>query len=71
MVCTRCRRLGGPERLIAKDSAFPAYSPDGKWIAYIKGLPGSEGSGVFLTPAAGGPHRRLGTGLGLHWRPIW
>jgi eukaryotic-like serine/threonine-protein kinase len=34
--------LGGTERLIVKEGSNPSYSPDGQWIAYTTGYPGSR-----------------------------
>ena len=58
----------------------PAWSPDGRYIAFLRDLPGSK-AGVFLVPAIGGPERKLaeisvpdisvvGIGFGgLSWLP--
>jgi dipeptidyl aminopeptidase/acylaminoacyl peptidase len=53
----------------ARDSA-PAFSPDGRWLAYLSAVPGGEPQ-VHLLPTAGGAPRRLtdaplGTGA-----PVW
>src|SRR3954447_11204236 len=55
-----------------RDSA-PAFSPDGRWLAYLSAAPGGRPQ-VWLLPTAGGAPRRLtdhhlGAGLpsaGLH-----
>ena len=36
----------------------PAWSPDGRYIPFLRDLPGSK-AGVFLVPAIGGPERKL------------
>ncbi|MBM7808556.1 dipeptidyl aminopeptidase/acylaminoacyl peptidase [Geodermatophilus bullaregiensis] len=53
----------------ARDSA-PAFSPDGRWLAYLSAAPGDPPQ-VHLLPTAGGAPRRLtdaplGTGA-----PVW
>jgi len=62
---------GPPLRLTAGAAAdwAPAWSPDGKWIAFSR-LQGR--SGVYLIPALGGPERLLAEGVGaaaLAWSP--
>jgi Tol biopolymer transport system component len=48
-----------PPVLIAKSPwGFPAWSPDGRYIAYIAPA-SSRNAGVFLVPAVGGPVRKL------------
>ena len=39
----------------------PAWSPDGRWIAFLRGDPQSLDSEVRLIPPLGGPERRLGS----------
>jgi tricorn protease len=48
-----------PQRLTAHRarSAYPRFSPDGKWIAFSSARYGS--TDVFVMPAEGGPARRL------------
>ena len=56
----------------------PAWSPDGRFIAFLRGSPRNE-VGVFLVPALGGPKRRLAqilipfltmhVGTCLNWSP--
>ena len=56
----------------------PAWSPDGRFIAFLRGSPRTE-VGVFLVPALGGPKRRLAqilipfltmhVGTCLNWSP--
>jgi Tol biopolymer transport system component len=40
------------------DELWPAWSPDGRFIAFVRAL-SSGVSGVFLVPAIGGPERKL------------
>src|SRR5207302_6563854 len=64
--------LGGTERLIASNGISAAYSPDGKWLAYCTGFPGSrELFGLYLQPIAGGAPRKLETGLAAFNDAIW
>ncbi len=52
---------GDPLRLTtdpARDIS-PAWSPDGRWIAFVRFLPGAR-AGYFLIPALGGPERKVG-----------
>jgi len=51
---------GDPLRLTtdpARDMS-PAWSPDGRWIAFVRLLPGAR-AGYFLIPALGGPERKV------------
>ncbi|MGY1715418.1 prolyl oligopeptidase family serine peptidase [Geodermatophilus sp. SYSU D01106] len=53
----------------ARDSA-PAFSPDGRWLAYLSAEPGGRPQ-VHLLPTAGGAPRRLtGAPLGAG-APVW
>jgi Tol biopolymer transport system component/DNA-binding winged helix-turn-helix (wHTH) protein len=57
-----------PARL-TKDSAddfAPAWSPDGRWIAFLRRQPGGK-CGVFLIPAVGGAERKLTEVAGESW----
>jgi Tol biopolymer transport system component len=49
-----------PQRLTksAAEESRPAWSSDGRWIAFLRSLPG-EKQGVFLVPAIGGPERKV------------
>jgi Tol biopolymer transport system component/DNA-binding winged helix-turn-helix (wHTH) protein len=58
---------------LTKDSAdefAPAWSPDGRWIAFVRGL-SEEKSGVFLIPAVGGAERKLTEILMGGWWGSW
>jgi len=69
-----------PQRLTksAAEESRPAWSADGRWIAFLRNLPG-ERQGVFLVPAIGGPERKIAevypvaaVGLlnpGVSWHP--
>ena len=64
--------LGGTERLIVKEGSNPSYSPDGQWIAYTTGYPGSrELYGLFLIPSSGGAPRKVPAALDAFCCPLW
>jgi hypothetical protein len=48
----------------------PAYSPDGKWIAYVT-WSDVEGGHVWRVPAAGGKPERLTSVAGYYQWPAW
>lgn len=54
---------GEPLRLTAapEDDAFPAWSPDGRYIAFLR--MGGSAKGVYLISALGGAERRVGDGV--------
>jgi Tol biopolymer transport system component len=47
----------------------PAYSPDGKWVAFKRELSGRRE--IWVVPAAGGMPERLSDGLGRDLHPAW
>ena len=51
---------GTPLRLTTDpaDDQSPAWSPDGRHVAFIRSVPDGE-QGVFIVPALGGPERKL------------
>jgi hypothetical protein len=57
----------GPMQFIVSGSAtannyFPKYSPDGKWLAFVRATAASQGAAsaeLMLVPAVGGSARRL------------
>ena len=67
--------LGGEEQLLVRGGFGPRFSPDGNWIAYWVGLPGSGfipgSSQVYVKPTNGGPAKALATGLVASFWPIW
>jgi Tol biopolymer transport system component len=66
--------LGGEPQLLARGGYGPRFSPDGQWIAYWVGLPGSgfvPGSHVYVKPTRGGPARRVQTNLMAEFWPVW
>jgi Tol biopolymer transport system component len=52
--------LGGPPRVLKRAARNGRFSPDGKWLAYIKLEPRDT---LRLAPAAGGEERTLAPGL--------
>lgn len=65
--------LGGSERLLAKDSyRGNSFSPDGRWVAFTSGYPGSPAMfGVFVLSATGGLLRQIETDRELFVDPVW
>src|SRR5262249_2178153 len=64
--------LGGAERLVAKGGTSPAWSPDGKFIAYSTGYAGNrELFGLFIVPATAGAPRKVETELADYCCPLW
>jgi Tol biopolymer transport system component len=67
--------FGGNAQLLVQGGYGPAFSPDGQWIAYWLGLPGSGfipgSSQVYVKPASGGPAKPLETDLVATCWPIW
>jgi Tol biopolymer transport system component len=44
----------------SREDLLPVYSPDGKWVAFIRVLPGrGRGREIFVIPATGGQPRQL------------
>lgn len=48
----------------------PAYSPDGRWIAYVSWSE-TEGGHVWRVPAKGGTPVRLTSAIGRYQHPAW
>jgi Tol biopolymer transport system component len=67
--------FGGNAQLLAQGGFGPSFSPDGQWIAYWVGLPGSGfirgSSQVFVKPANGGPAKPVETNLVATCWPVW
>jgi serine/threonine protein kinase len=57
----------GKKRLLVTFGYYPAWSPDGKYIAFTDHYYGGTKSGLWLIPAAGGKPRRLTSGI----YPVW
>jgi eukaryotic-like serine/threonine-protein kinase len=56
----------------AAADAFPAWSPDGKQIAFVRTDPGAPAGAIYLVSPLGGPERRLSdfpTRGQLSWSP--
>ena len=73
---------GGAARLVAHgyEMHSPAWSPDGRWIAFVQGdfqyirmidLGNIAYSGIWLAPAAGGAAHRVTDERSLHVSPAW
>lgn len=69
--------IGGEPIRIASDGRNPRLSPDGRWIAYWKGisywttLTGGDGGDLEVIPAGGGLPRRLAADLPSVGAPVW
>ncbi len=64
---------GRPERLTSGDGPFeysPAWSPDGRWIAYAT-WDGETGGHVWKVPAEGGLPQQLTTSPSEYAHPVW
>jgi hypothetical protein len=62
---------GKPQRLTSGSSTEfqPAWSPDGKWIAYVSW--NNEGGQLWKIPAAGGQPLQLSKSLAVYSNPVW
>ena len=64
---------GAPSRLTSGDGPFeysPAWSPDGRWVAYTT-WDGGEGGHVWKIPAGGGAPQQLTTSPSEYAHPVW
>jgi dipeptidyl aminopeptidase/acylaminoacyl peptidase len=64
-VSIRDLKTGASQVLTAKGKT-PAWSPDGRWIAYVEGVSGGEE--LWIVGVDGRDRRRLGQGTGI---PLW
>jgi len=70
---------GAPRRLIRDNAFSPALSPDGRWIAYVRGgtewwrkhYRGSASHDIWVRAVEGGPSTRLVGWPGDDDRPMW
>ena len=63
---------GKPQRLVAPSNSTefqPAWSPDGKWIAYVSWS--SEGGQLWKVPASGGTAVQLSKSLAVYSNPVF
>lgn len=62
---------GKPQRLSTGNSTEfqPAWSPDGKWIAYVSW--GSSGGQLWKIPSSGGAAQQLSKSLAVYSNPVW
>jgi Tol biopolymer transport system component len=51
--------LRGPERVLARGSYLPKWSPDGRWIAYVTNSEGSPRIGLYVVRPNGTGKRRV------------
>jgi len=60
----------GPPLRLTTDLALdhsPVWSPDGRYLAFLRELPAKGEMGVFLIPALGGQERKLAETRGPQW----
>ena len=57
-------------RLDVEDARDPAWSPDGRWIAFWTRGESGWSRELFIVPAAGGAPRRV-MGEAHNWNPVW
>ena len=61
--------LGGAAVKLVSDAYYPAWSPDGREIAYVTGRMGNRD--LWVIPAAGGQPRRLVRDESFDYHPSW
>lgn len=63
---------GEPQRLTSDErtEAEPAWSPDGRWLAYVT-WSDEEGGHLYKVPAAGGQPQRLSQESAIYQNPAW
>ena len=49
----------------------PAWSPDGKWIAFVSNRSKKDGEQIYLLPTEGGEAKMLTRGYGGSGIPVW
>jgi len=67
--------LGGPSKEVVFDcDSNAAFSPDGKQLAFKRGVPNENWTGLFVRDVAGGPEKelaRFGVGHEMASAPAW
>ncbi|HEY5883798.1 MAG TPA: S41 family peptidase [Pyrinomonadaceae bacterium] len=65
---------GKPRNLTSTSGVFerePAWSPDGKWIAYLSDVTGEYELFVTSSDGSTAPRQLTRTGTGFKFRPVW
>jgi Tol biopolymer transport system component len=71
-VCTNIRVFdlrSRRSRLLIQNAASPAWSPDGRWIAFVRRVRGTQK--IFVARASGAGARQLTRGAGGDAEPAW
>lgn len=60
-----------PAYLYLKQSEYPAFSPDGRWLAYVSGVSDDYGAWNVYIQRFPGPGERIQVSAGIGDEPIW
>lgn len=73
VVATKNGPALGPGTVLATGQvAQPAFSPDGRWVSYLRAH--GDGFDFFLVPSSGGSAHRVDavpSTIDARWRPVW